>query len=148
MAKRKSFSFEEADYKRLNALIGEYVEDNEGKSQSDFILDLMGNYEAKKNSIGNKLKAQSEDIQVRIGGVSEKVTTGMHRIVDQSSGKVSEFTENIKKMDASNKIKDNLSQTSGALKSGLSKLTDKSKEGIGKLQEKIKKSVSSEAEEA
>jgi Arc/MetJ-type ribon-helix-helix transcriptional regulator len=134
LVKRKSFSFEESDYEWINTLILEWVEENEGKNQSDFIKQLLKDYKLKRKNIKNKIDTQTKAIHERFDDVSKKVKTSVHHIRNQSSDKFTQLSKNIKKMDAHKKIKENITQKSEMLKSGINKLYKKSH-----IQTKIKK---------
>jgi hypothetical protein len=126
LVKRKSFSFEESDYEWINALILEWVEEHEGKNQSDFIKQLFEDYKLKRKSIKNDIDTQTKAVHERFDDVSNKVKTSVHNIYDKSSDKLTHLSKNIKKIDAHKKIKDNITQKSEKLKSGINKLYKKS----------------------
>ena len=48
--RRKSFTFDEADVDWINPLILEWVKENEGKKQSDLIIDLLQDYKTNRKN--------------------------------------------------------------------------------------------------
>ena len=46
LGKKKSFTFQEEDVEWINSLIMEWVDENEGKNQSDMILELFKDYKS------------------------------------------------------------------------------------------------------
>jgi hypothetical protein len=46
LGKKKSFTFQEEDVEWINSLITEWVDENEGKNQSDMILELLKDYKS------------------------------------------------------------------------------------------------------
>lgn len=148
--KRKSFTFDEEDMEWINPLILEWVKENEGKNQSDFVKELMSDYKAKKKEapeegalIGRALPS-GEGIKeyidrIQVGATFDKVGSQLEGLSDTLKGEYGKLAAKVKELEAGARLRKSLSDFSSELKPRLENLLDAIKRKFKELTDEIEK---------
>jgi hypothetical protein len=148
--KKKTFSFEESELDWINLMILEWVKENEGKSQSDFMKQLLEDYKSRRGNdvILSEDQGQADKALVKdwfnnfgqqISDLMEKIKNGFGRLINQSSSKLGQLAESVKNADALERIGNSITGASEKLKLSIYGFSEKGKEEYAKLQANIEK---------
>ena len=117
--KRKFFSFNETDLEWINPLIIEWLKENEGKKQSDLIVQLLRGFKLERDSIFTENDSQVEVItsfekekldyfgRVRevLNTIFVKLESRMRRLLSKLLKGYEGFMGNIRKLKASERVR-------------------------------------------
>jgi hypothetical protein len=148
--KKKTFSFEESELDWINPLILEWVKENEGKSQSDFMKQLLDDYKSRRGNdvILSEDQGQADKALVKdrfdnfgqqVSDLMEKIRNGFGRLISQSSSKLGQLGESVKNVDVLERIGNSITGASEKLKLSMDGFSKKVKEEYAKLQASIEK---------
>ncbi len=146
--KRKSFTFDEEDMEWINPLILEWVKENEGKNQSDFVKELMADYKAKKGSpekapVGRSLPSVEgiKDYMERIplGATRDELGSRLEGVSDTLKDGYGKFSTRVRELEAGERLRKALQDFSRELRPRLEGLLDAIKRKIKDLTDEIKK---------
>ena len=70
--KKKSFSFEEEELAWINPLLVEWAKENEGKKQSDLVLQLLREHRDRKPTLKETLDGATSSMKERLSDYSSK----------------------------------------------------------------------------
>lgn len=146
--KRKSFTFDEEDMEWINPLILEWVKENEGKNQSDFMKELMTGYKARREGApeeeasvkrvlpsGEGIKDHVERVQV--GATFDKVRPRLEGLLDTLKDEYGKLVVRVKELEAGARLRKALSDFSDELRPRLDRLLDDVKKKINDLTDAV-----------
>ena len=132
--KGKLFKFEKNDLEWINLLILEWVEENEGKNQSDLIVELLQDYKQKKDtrdSSEERMKKVQENVEKVAKPMKGALETANEKL-NKAMGKFEEKSDSLNLDEKYNRMNESLSKsfsnTSKKINQLLTKSSDKIKE--------------------
>jgi hypothetical protein len=146
--KRKSFTFDEEDMDWINPLILEWVKENEGKNQSDFVKELMTDYRARREGapeegapVGRVLPS-GEGIKdyverIRVGATFDKVGSRLDGLLDTLKGEYRKLAVRVKELEAGRRLSEALRDFSDELRPRINRLLDDVKKKLSDLTSEI-----------
>jgi phage-related minor tail protein len=148
--KRKSFTFDEEDMEWINPLILEWVKENEGKNQSDFMKELMTGYKARREGapeeeapIGRALPSVEgiKDYMERIplGATRDELGSRLEGLSDTVKSEYGKLSTKVRELEAGARLRKALQDFSRELRPRLEGLLDAIKRKIKDLTDEIKK---------
>jgi hypothetical protein len=117
--KKKTFSFEEEDLEWINPILVEWSKENEGKSQSDLIVQLLKEHKDRRPTLkesldeaADSLKGRLQDVSSKskdsVDGLAEKSRSGLQSMqskVEEGRGKLMDRIRKVE-MDVRTKVED------------------------------------------
>ena len=82
--KKKSFSFEEEELAWINPLLVEWAKENEGKKQSDLVLQLLREHRDRKPTLKETLDGATSSMKERFSDYSSKSREALDGFVGKS----------------------------------------------------------------
>jgi ElaB/YqjD/DUF883 family membrane-anchored ribosome-binding protein len=82
--KKKSFSFEEEDLEWINPILVEWSKENEGKTQSDLVLQLLEEHRDKRPSLKESLDGATDSLKEKLQDYSTKSKDSMDSLAEKS----------------------------------------------------------------
>jgi hypothetical protein len=82
--KRKYFTFPEEDLEWINPLLEEWCEENEGKSQSDLVLQLLSEYRGREPQLKDTLDMAASSMKEKLSDYSVKSKDVLDDVVVKS----------------------------------------------------------------
>lgn len=82
--KKKSFSFEEEELAWINPLLVEWTKENEGKSQSDLVLQLLRDYRDGRHSLRESLDGATSTVKEKVSALSTRSKDSLDTLMCKS----------------------------------------------------------------
>ncbi|TRO46209.1 hypothetical protein E2P65_06115 [Candidatus Bathyarchaeota archaeon] len=82
--KKKTFTFEEEDLEWINPILVEWSKENEGKSQSDLIVQLLKEHKDRRPSLKESLDGAADSLKERLQDVSSKSKDSVDGLAEKS----------------------------------------------------------------
>jgi hypothetical protein len=106
--KKKSFSFEEEELAWINPLLVEWAKENEGKKQSDLVLQLLKDHRDKGPTLKETLDGATSNMKEKLSDYSSKSKEGLQNMQSKMKTGGEGFMDRLRKVksDASTKLED------------------------------------------
>ena len=109
--RKKSFSFEEEDLEWINPILVEWSKENEGKAQSDLVLQLLKEHRDKRPSLRESLDGATDSLKEKLqdystkskdsmDGLAEKLKSGLQSMQDKVQAWRGKIVDRIRKVEA------------------------------------------------
>ncbi len=109
--RKKSFSFEEEELEWINPILVEWSKENEGKTQSDFILQLLKEHRDKRPSLRESLDGATDSLKEKLhdystklkdsmDGLAEKLKSGLQSMQDKVQAGRGKIVDRLRKVEA------------------------------------------------
>ena len=131
--KGKLFRFETNDLEWINPLILEWVEENEGKNQSDLIIELLQDYKQKKET-----RDSSEERVKKVQENVEKVAKPMKNVLNTANMKLNKVMGKFEEKSDSLNLDAKYNSMNESLSKSFSKTSNKINQLFTKSSDKIK----------
>jgi gas vesicle protein len=82
--RKKSFSFEEEDLEWINPILVEWSKENEGKNQSDLVLQLLKEHRDKRPSLKESFDGATDSLKEKLHDYSTKSKDSMDGLAEKS----------------------------------------------------------------
>jgi gas vesicle protein len=109
--RKKSFSFEEEELEWINPILVEWSKENEGKTQSDLVLQLLKEHRDKRPSLKESLDGATDSLKEKlhdystkskesIDGLAEKLKSGLQSMQDKVQAGRGKIVDRLHKVEA------------------------------------------------
>jgi hypothetical protein len=98
--KKKSFSFEEEELAWINPLLVEWAKENEGKKQSDLVLQLLREHRDRKPTLKETLDGATSSMKERLSDYSSKSKEGLQNLQSKVKTGGEGFMDRLRKSEA------------------------------------------------
>jgi hypothetical protein len=98
--RKKSFSFEEEELAWINPLLLEWTKENEGKKQSDLVLQLLKEHRDKGPTLKDTLDGATSSMKERLSDYSSKSKEGLQNLQSKVKTGGEGFMDRLRKAEA------------------------------------------------
>jgi hypothetical protein len=98
--RKKSFSFEEEELAWINPLLLEWTKENEGKKQSDLVLQLLKEHRDKGPTLKDTLDGATSSMKERLSDYSSKSKEGLQNLQSKVKTGGEGFMDRLRKSEA------------------------------------------------
>jgi hypothetical protein len=98
--RKKSFSFEEEELAWINPLLLEWTKENEGKKQSDLVLQLLKEHRDKGPTLKETLDGATSSMKERLSDYSSKSKEGLQNLQSKVKTGGEGFMDRLRKAEA------------------------------------------------
>jgi hypothetical protein len=95
--RKKSFSFEEEELAWINPLLVEWAKENEGKNQSDLVLQLLKDYRDRPPTIKETLDDATSNMKEKLSDYSSKSKEALDGFMGKSKDGLQDVQSKMKK---------------------------------------------------
>jgi hypothetical protein len=98
--KKKSFSFEEEELSWINPLLVEWAKENEGKKQSDLVLQLLREHRDRKPTLKETLDGATSNMKEKLSDYSSKSKDSLQNMQSKMKTGGEGFMDRLRKAEA------------------------------------------------
>jgi ElaB/YqjD/DUF883 family membrane-anchored ribosome-binding protein len=103
--KKKSFSFEEEELSWINPLLVEWAKENEGKKQSDLVLQLLKEHRDRKPTLKETLDGATSNMKEKLSDYSSKSKDSLQNVQSKMKTGSEGFRDRLRKAEANVRTK-------------------------------------------